>query len=970
MASQEQSLLVVEDELALNKVISKFMERQGFRVLRAADGVEALAVWEREQPDLIMLDLILPGIDGFEVCRRVRKQSAVPIIVMTASNTESDKLAAFALGADDYVTKPFLIEELRARVSAVLRRSKPPEQVDAEKQTFGRLTVNLKQRKLWIEGEEMRLTPTEWSLLEALISHADTTMSHHMLLRLVWDDSHIHESKSLRTYIGRLRRKIEENPTHPTSIVTEPGMGYRFVTQRQGKSRTHDALRSGMRPSNLRIGNLPIAPISLIGRDQDIRRACDLLRNEEVRLLTLTGAPGVGKTRLGHHVALQLIDRFPGGCFQVDLTTVNALGALTLSIARTLGVREGAGQPLSDRLKHYLRDQQVLLMLDNFEQVLSSAALVSDLLTASRGLKILVTSRSALGVYGEHEMVVAPLALPSDADVLSLDVLAQCSSVSLFLNRARAAKQDFGLSQENAPIVAAICRRLDGLPLAIELAAAQVKVQSPQTILSRLNQALQFLIGGARDLPSHQQTLRGAIDRSYMLLDNGEQALFARLGVFDGGCTLEAVRGICTAPNLRERGAAELERRPGAVGAHRPSAPAAAYDGLMSLLNKNLIYQVSGVDGQPRFMLFRIIREYAEERLFQRGELEMLRRRHASYFLRSAEMAEAELRGSQVVRWLDQLEEEHDNFRLALRWALDRGEAELALRMGIALSNFWGIRGYLSDGLYWLDAALTQVLSSITHASLSPLVQAQALIRAAFLANLSLEYDRSNVLAQEGLSLSRQISYKEGIGLALLVLARNSLGQADGERSQAFCREGLAVLREIGLMWAVLGALHVLTGALLEQDDYAQAEEVCEEGVQLAREIENIHGLSILLVDLGEVLLYRGQVERAYDMLVEGLSFQYGLRDRVCICRGLTGLAKVAVVRMQPVRAVFLCSAADALRSIMELPPTRRERMVYDQVAALLHTQLDQESWHDAWMRGQALQGAQVLDDALAREGE
>ena len=354
--------------------------------------------------------------------------------------------------------------------------------------------------------------------------------------------------------------------------------------------------------------NLPLQPTPLVGREKETSEVCDLLRGDETRLLTLTGPGGIGKTRLALQTAADLQDEFPDGTFFAQLATLTEAELLLPAVAETLGVRETAEQPLDESLKDYLSERRLLLLLDNFEQVLEAAPAVTELLAGAPGLKVLATSRAPLGLYGEHEFPVPPLTLPDLKRPPPLERLTQYEAVSLFVERARALKPDFSITNASAPAVAEICVRLDGLPLAIELAAARIKMLPPKAMLQRLGSSLKLLTGGARDLPEWQRTLRATIEWSFALLDEGEQVLFGRLAVFSGGRTLEAIEAICDA-----------ER----------DLPVEAFDGISSLLDKSLLRQEEGPNGEPRFVLLEIVHEFAREKLQESAEAEQIKRVHA-----------------------------------------------------------------------------------------------------------------------------------------------------------------------------------------------------------------------------------------------------------------------------------------------------------------------------------------------------
>jgi predicted ATPase/class 3 adenylate cyclase len=477
---------------------------------------------------------------------------------------------------------------------------------------------------------------------------------------------------------------------------------------------------------DVRLNNLPVQPTPLLGREREVAEIADLLRRDDLRLLTLTGTGGTGKTRLALQAAAELIDEFEDGVFFVALTPISDPGLVASAVAGSLSVGESAGRALEEDLKDYLSSKELLLILDNFEQVVDAAPLVGELLAACRALEVLVTSRTPLRIYGEYEYPVRPLELPDPENLPPIEALGQNEAIRLFTERARAANATFSLTNENAPAIAEICARLDGLPLAIELAAARTRLLSPQAICSRLSDPLKLLTGGARDLPERQRTLRGAIAWSYALLDEDEQILFAKLAVFSGGCALDAAETIC-----------------------EPDSDSSVdiLDGLSSLLDKSLLRQEEGEGGEPRFVMLETIREFARERLQISGNAAKTRKLHAEYFLALAEQGESKLRGPEEAMWLERLDVEHDNMRAALSWALERREAEVALRLGGALWLFWFVRGYHSEGRRWLQEALA------VDEPGSPVSRAMALAGVGWLAFEQGELDRAQEAYEEGLEV-------------------------------------------------------------------------------------------------------------------------------------------------------------------------------------------------------------------------
>jgi predicted ATPase/class 3 adenylate cyclase len=635
--------------------------------------------------------------------------------------------------------------------------------------------------------------------------------------------------------------------------------------------------------------NLPLQPTPLVGREKEVSEVCDLLRGTETRLLTLTGPGGTGKTRLALQAAADLLDDFPDGTFFVPLATLSEAELFLSTVAETLGVRETGEQPLDESLKDYLKERRLLLVLDNFEQVLGAAPTVTELLAAAPGLKVLATSRAPLGLYGEQEYAVPPLSVPDVRHLPDFKTLSQYEAVRLFIERAKAAKADFEVTDESAPAVAEICVRLDGLPLAIELAAARIKMLPPKAMLQRLSSRLKLLTGGARDLPVRQRTLRGAIEWSHTLLGDGEKTLFARMAVFSGGRTLEAVEAVCDAQG---------------------DLPVDSFEGVSSLLDKSLLRQEEGPEGEPRFVMLETIHEYAREKLQESGEAEVIGRAHTEYFLALAEEAEPELVGTDQVSWMDVLEAEHDNLRAALSRSLEAGDSGSALRIGGALWRFWNVRGHFSEGRRWLTAGL----SGEGAAALS--LRARASLGLGYLELRQGDYPRAVEDLEVSHSLYREIGDRRGEAYALCFLGWIALDRNEFDRAEELLEESLALSRAAGTARDVSVSLNALAMLKVYRGDHERATAMQEECLSLAREAGDVQIIAVLTYNLGFTAAMTGEYERAEAFVREAQALFREVGDRGMAPLASNRLGFLALSQDDPDRAEELC--VEAIRDLQE----------------------------------------------------
>lgn len=713
--------------------------------------------------------------------------------------------------------------------------------------------------------------------------------------------------------------------------------------------------------------NLPAQPTPLVGRTHELAAARYHLLRDEVRLLTLTGPAGTGKTRLAVAVALGLSDVFVDGVSFIDLSAITDPALVVPAIAQVLDLREEGRQSFAAQLRQQLRTQQRLLVLDNFEQVLLAATDVADLLAACPHVKVLVASRAALGLRWEHTFSVPPLRLPDPSVSVALaaspaalrgtealGALAECPAVALFVQRARAAQPEFELTVENAPHVVDLCGRLDGLPLAIELAAARLKVLSPLAVLSRLEHRLDLLKSTAGDRPRRHQTLRAAIAWSYDLLTPAEQTLFCRLSAFVGGCTLEAASAVCTACEAAAyEGGNTADSTPPCIS----PVGLAMLDALEGLVSKSLLRQDVQPDGESRYRMLDTIREFALEHALTTGEAVKASASHASYYVALSETASRELRGPQQTVWLDRLERERDNIRAALAWCHAHGAGEQAVRLVGNIWRFWWVRGRFSEGRMLMERAL--VLPSAPEEDDA---RAEAFFGLGVLATYQGDYEAARALYEQCLSIWRRLDDTVGIGYALLNLAEVEAFVGDLSAARDMLLESLDVQRQAedkaGIAWS-LASLAFIWGALNELE---KARACLDESASLFQEVGDTLGLAAARASLAHVVLDAGDLPQAEALFRESLVLFQQLNSSPSFVTYMGGVAALAGARKQFERAVQLHSAAEALLRTLgaRVPPLFQEK--YERSLNMAREHLDDAAFAAAWAQGQAM----TLEQAIA----
>jgi predicted ATPase len=788
-----------------------------------------------------------------------------------------------------------------------------------ERYRFGAFELQPDKRRLLIDGATISLRPRAFDLLVALVGRAGHLVTKDELLNQVWPKMVVEEA-ALHVQVSALRKVLGTD-----AITTVSGRGYQFTLPvTKGDGNANRALRSKH--------NLPYQLTSFVGREQEIAQLQELVTAH--RLVTLTGAGGAGKTRLAIEVASRLIDAFPDGVWLVELAALSDPQLVPQAVAQALEVREQPTRPVIETLSNYLDSKKLLLVLDNVEQLLEGCAhLVDEIVRRSPDITMLVTSRERLGMTGELTYRVPSLTVPGTSEALTLETVSRYEGVRLFVERAKLVRSDFHLTAENASSVASICTRLDGMPLAIELASARLRSMSVDELSERLDQRLALLTDGSRAALPRHRTLRSMLDWSYDLLTKREQAMLRRVAVFAAGWTLASAEQVCAGNGIDASDVIEK---------------------LTSLVDKNLVVTDEQA-GATRYRMLETVRQYAQDRLRDSGEESQWRSSHLACFVALGAEFNREVIGTKQHAWLARIASEHDNLRAALAWSTEASPLD-GLGLAVALDAFWRIRGFLAEGREWFARLL-----DVVPIDLRTRLRARGLYAAGLFAILQGDYTAGKGLLQESLMLFREIDDPRNVAYALDSLAYLAIEQGEYPEAEALAREAVDLLRARASREGLCFSLIHLAIALRWRGEWAAAHESYEQSLVIARELGTPWEIGTALREIGLAECDGGRCDLALTHLAEAMTILHGLGDRPGVIESLEGLAGVAAATAAPGRAARLWGAAHALQQEMGGARSAHQKLIYERQVRPVRAVLTGKAFDQAWNEGRAM----TLDDAV-----
>ena len=832
--------------------------------------------------------------------------------------------------------------------------------IEADKKTFsfGDFELSGAKRTLLKQGEIISLNSKTFDLLFTLIENHGKILSKDELLDKVWEGQFVEEN-NLTVQISALRKIFGESKNENKFIATIPGKGYKFVAE-ISVSANENSRDLIVLEKSLPVSTRKNFETSLIGRTREIAEIKDLLRQDEVCLLTLTGAGGSGKTALAREIATELESDFAGGVFFVELAAATDTDLVVSAIANTLGITESGGKSLVEAVKDFLQTRQTLLILDNFEQVLSAAPLVKEFLAESAQIKIIVTSRAALHLKSEREFPVQPLDAPPPNAAFSIEKLNEFPAIELFKTRAQSVRPNFALTDENIKIIAEICRRLDGLPLAIELAAVRVRLLSPDAILERLENSLNLLTGGAKDLPIRQRTMRGAIQWSYELLDEEEKSFFRRLAIFAGSFSIEAGETVGEREKGR-KGEREIVAETSVSPSRLLTFSRSSLDLLTALIDNNLLVSKELTDGNVRLQMLEVVREFAVEVLQETDELDDLQKNHAAYFLSLAEKAEAFLNSETSENWLEKLEQNHDNLRSALRWSLEN-DNQTAARIASALRFFWSTRSHLNEGLNWSAAAL-----KMTENSVSPARSKLLLSNGLFLRNTG-NLEAAKNLYEKCVAENGESGDTEQLNKAFQGLGSIAVLQKDYVSARNFYQKSLTMSREANdeaQLAYILGALGDLE---MCEENLSAARALVEESLNLSKKHGNKRVQTVMYFNLGTIDYLENLYESAFFNFAESLQIAEDLRNKTMIACALEGFAACAAAAGNYAQSAKLAGATDTLREEIGYKTEPAEEIFRAEYLTKTRAALSENQFSALYLQGQNLNSDEAVAIAFHKQ--